>query len=83
MKSQLSSQQIEVLLQELCVRLGFCLPPNRQAHLSESPPTEIDAFTDAVIHAEGLDPQSDMPIRLRRDVRAIVAEHFRKAENHS
>lgn len=64
------------------MRLGFCLPPHRQADLCESPLTEIDAFTNEVIRAEGLDLQRDIPIRFRRDVRAIVAEHFRKADGH-
>jgi hypothetical protein len=81
MSFQLSSPQVEALLYELCVVLGFCLSPDEQARLRESPPTEVDAFTDAVIRAEGLDPHADIPLHLRRDVRARVAEHFRKAED--
>ena len=81
MSFQLSSPQVEALLYELCVVLGFCLPPDEQARLRESLPTEVDAFTDAVIRAEGLDPHADIPLHLRRDVRARVAEHFRKAED--
>ena len=49
--------------------------------MRESPPTDVDAFSDAVIRAEGLDPHADIPRHLRRDVRARVAEHFRKAED--
>lgn len=81
MSFQVSSPQVEALLYELCVVLGFCLPPDEQARLRESPPTEVEAFTDAVIRAEGLDPYADIPLHLRRDVRARVAEHFRKAED--
>ena len=77
----MSSAQVEALLYELCVVLGFCLAPDEQARLRESPPTYVDAFTDAVIRAEGLDPHADIPIHMRRDIRARVAEHFRKAED--
>ena len=81
MSFQLSPTQVEALLYELCVVLGFCLPPDEQARLRESPPTDVDAFTDAVIRAEGLDSYANIPIHLRRDMRARVAEHFRKAED--
>lgn len=77
----MSSAQVEALLYELCVVLGFCLPPDAQARLRESPPTDVDAFTDAVIRAEGLDPHADIPLHMRTDIRARVAEHFRKAED--
>ncbi len=77
----MSPPQVEALLAELCVVLGFCLPPDEQARLRESPPNDVDAFTDAVIRAEGLDPHADIPRHLRRDMRARVAEHFRKAED--
>jgi hypothetical protein len=60
--------------------MGFCLPPDEAARLRSSPPPDVDAFTDAVIRAEGLDPYADIPLRMRRDVRSRVAEHFRKAE---
>ena len=80
MNVQLSPFQVESLLYELCVVLGFCLPPDEQARLLESPPTEVDAFTDAVIRAEGLDPYA-IPRHLRRDVRGRVVKHFRDAED--
>ena len=81
MSFQLSPAQVEALLYELCGVLGFCLPPDEQARLRESPPTDVDEFTDAVIRAEGLDPHADIPRHLHRDVRARVAEHFRKADD--
>ena len=77
----MSSARVEALLYELCVVLGFCLPPDEQARLRESPPTDVDAFTDAVIRAEGLDPHADIPLHMRRDIRSRVAEHFRRAED--
>jgi hypothetical protein len=73
--------KIEALLTELCVVLGFCLPPDAVARLTNNPPLDIDEFADAVIRAEGLDPYADIPLHLRRDVRDRVAKHFRNAED--
>jgi len=81
MNSQVSYKQIGFLLDELCVDLGFCLPPDGQAQLMNNPPADIDAFTDAVIRAEGLDPHADIPHHVRRDVRARVAKYFKSAKN--
>jgi hypothetical protein len=70
-----SSQAIQRLLDELCVDLGFCLPPWEQTKLSNSPPPSIDAFADAVFLAEGLAPHlADK--QLWKKVRAVVAKHF-------
>jgi hypothetical protein len=49
---------IELLLDNLCVELGFCLPPNEYARLASCPPTSTEAFTNAVFVAERLDPLS-------------------------
>jgi hypothetical protein len=62
------------LLDELCVDLGFCLPPDARGRLQDSPPCDVDAFTNAVFVAEGLDPRLDT--RLRRQVRERVVRHF-------
>lgn len=78
---QLSPKQVNQLLYELCVELGFCSSPSKQARLLESRPMGIEAFMGAVIRTEGLDPHSGMPRHLRRKVRTRVAEHFRKAED--
>lgn len=80
MHFQISPEKVEVLLYELCVVLGFCLSPDAQARLKSLPPADIDEFTDAVIRAEGLDPYADIPLNLRREVRARVAVHFKDAE---
>jgi hypothetical protein len=63
------------LLYELYVRLGFCLPPDEQARLEETLPLDADAFTDAVLLAEGLDPQQT-DSELRNQVRECVARHL-------
>ena len=63
------------LLYELCARLGFGLPAVEQTRLADSPPPDIDAFTDAVLLAEGLDPQlTDR--ELRNHVRDCVARYL-------
>lgn len=64
--------QIQALLDQLCVDLGFCLPPDAQEELCESPGTDVDAFTDRVIVAEGLDPIY-LDGHLRRQIRERVA----------
>ena len=77
----MSPRQIAFLLEELCVDLGFCLRPEAQARIQEKPEADVDSFTDAVIRAEGLDPQVDISLNLRRKVKAVVVKHFRAAEN--
>jgi hypothetical protein len=62
------------LLEELCVDLGFCLAPADQAQIRAAPPPDVDAFTDAVMVAEGLDPQHHESLRWQ--VRERVARHF-------
>lgn len=64
--------RIQPLLDQLCVDLGFCLPPDAQQELIESPGTDVDAFTDRVIVAEGMDPIS-IDSDLRRQIRQRVA----------
>ena len=80
MNFKMSPAQIDALLYELCVVLGFCLPPKEHLRFQSEPPADVDAFTDAVIRADGLDPYA-IPRHLRRDVRARVAKHFRDAED--
>ncbi|MFC5753012.1 hypothetical protein [Actinomadura rugatobispora] len=69
--SEPSPEDIGALLYDLCVRLGFCLPPDEQAALRTSPPTDVDAFTEAVYRAEGLEgsPKDDLWMEVRETVR--------------
>jgi hypothetical protein len=50
--------RVEALLDDLCVRHGYCLSPDQQAALIEALPEDVDAFVDAVLRAEGMDPAS-------------------------
>jgi hypothetical protein len=52
----LSSKEAASLLSSLCSRLGFCLPGDARARLTEEPPPEVHQFTAAVFMAEGLEP---------------------------
>jgi len=54
----LSEAQATKLLNTLCVKHGFCLPPLWNARLKRNPPKTAKAFTDTVFSAEGLDPVS-------------------------
>lgn len=67
--------EVRQLLYELCVDLGFCLPPQEQQRLQEAPPGDADGFTDAVFRAEGMHPGRHG--QLRRQVRETVDRHMR------
>ncbi|UUW89848.1 hypothetical protein ABFU82_14210 [Nocardioides sp. WV_118_6] len=63
------------LLDDLCVRLGYCLSPDDQQTILGALPASVDDFTDAVIVAEGLDPLL-MATEQRQQVRRLVASAF-------
>ncbi len=71
----MSPLQIQRLLDQLCGRLGFCLPPEDQLRLRENPPEDARSFNDAVFVAEGLDPET-ADRHLYRLVRDLVARAF-------
>ncbi len=58
------------LLEELCVELGFCGQTAEYDMLMNAPPRDLDAFTDAVFAAEGMDPS--LHKQLRRAVRSKI-----------
>jgi len=65
----------ESLLDELRVKLGFCLDPDDKSALIRTPPETVDAFTDEVIRREGLDPAT-YDSAIRRQVEVVVAQHM-------
>ncbi|GIH29511.1 hypothetical protein Aph01nite_78210 [Acrocarpospora phusangensis] len=73
------SAEIQYLLDELCVELGFCLPVSEQRRLLVAPLLSVDAFTDATMRAEGLDPLLNKS--LRRQVRDKVQRRLPAAED--
>ena len=75
----LESRAIQFLLDELCTTLGLCLPPDAHDALATHPPPDPEAFTDAVLRAEGLDPLTT-DRRLYRDTLTLVRKAFAAAE---
>ena len=75
----LTPREVELLLQKLCVDLGFCLEPDEAARLQAAPPTDMRAFADAVFLADGFDP-STADRRLWRQVRDVIAAAFARHE---
>jgi hypothetical protein len=65
----------ELLLDELCVRLGFCLPPAVQQELLQRPLHDADSFVDEVARAEGFDATA-MDRDLLRRMRGLAAAAF-------
>ena len=81
LKPMTRAAMLEHLLDELCVDLGFCLPRRERARLSNTPPNSVEAFTDAVFNAEGLNSEiADKD--LWRQVRDRVARCFRVIESN-
>ncbi|MBN8887906.1 MAG: hypothetical protein J0I77_19430 [Rudaea sp.] len=71
--------KIEKLLSRLCAELGFCLTPEQKEHMTSLFPHSVEAFTDAVFVAEGLDPKlADR--HLWRQVRDHVSQCFREVK---
>jgi hypothetical protein len=71
------------LFTDLSVELGFTLPfdavERLTAWLDEHPPPTVDAFTDEILRAEGLDPVAG-DSGLRTQVRALVAKEMGEPE---
>ena len=70
-----SVKEIEVLLSQLCLKLGFCLPPADVARLKNNPPSNPTEFARAVFEAEGMNPDH-ADLHLFRQVRQMVSEAF-------
>jgi hypothetical protein len=64
---------------DLSVRLGFTLPAEAVERLTESPPTNVEDFTDEILRAEGLDPLTT-DSALRGQVRKLVREYVGEPE---
>lgn len=73
-----TADDIEALLEILCVELGICLRGEAYHRLVDNPPPDAAAFTDAVFRAQGLDPASDA--KLHRQVQFRVSQVFDRGE---
>lgn len=67
------------LLYDLCMRLGYCLPPESWDALLANPPPDVDAFAEAVFIGEGLDSPRAVDTESWRGVRGMVETHLREA----
>ena len=57
---------------EVCVQLGYCLRPEQTETILANPPADADVFVDAVLIAEGQDPDG-VPAELRDQLLDLVA----------
>jgi hypothetical protein len=72
-KITLSPGRVSALLDEVCIKYGYCEAGWSSRRLANSPPKTIDGFTDVVIKLEGMDP---IACDHREELRAIVERHF-------
>tara|TARA_B100000674_G_scaffold478422_1_gene475491 strand:- start:65 stop:394 length:330 start_codon:yes stop_codon:yes gene_type:complete len=52
-------REIKYLLYDLCVKWGFCIPPEDNDWISQETYWTAKDFAKAVVEADGLDPNTD------------------------
>jgi len=67
-------KEIRKFLDEICVELGFCLPPQQIEDLASIDVYEVDEFIRAVFIAEGIDPS--MNLHLFRQLKKRFTDRF-------
>jgi hypothetical protein len=72
--ARLEPDEVRALLDRLCIKYGFCLPPAEIEKLAGLPPTDIDEFTEAALVAEGYGFTKGDP--LCSQARELVAQAF-------
>lgn len=80
LRVQLDPNEVYGLLCRLCIRFGFCLPPEEIERLCLNPPAGVEEFTEVVLSAEGYSyTRSDELCRAARDeVERSFVEHLEK-----
>ena len=76
-----SQRDLSFLLDDLCSLLGFCLGPEQRSALLAAAPSDAAAFVDAVVRAEGLEPQA-IDQRLLRQMATRVTATFGRYRDH-
>ena len=71
-------KEIDNLLGELCVRLGFCIPPKEHDRIASMGYWQAEEFAKDVISAEGLNPEYE--VKWLREIRNKFIEHFGSSE---
>jgi hypothetical protein len=74
MKEQTADERLAWLLRDLCTQLGYSMAVRDPARFRRLVALGAEVFADAVLVAEGLDPELDK--QLRRSVREFVSERF-------
>lgn len=70
----LTPAEVDHLLNELCVGMGFCISQSASQKLFDSSPTTIDAFIDGLFAAEGLpDPRGSLRSAVKLRVQLFIA----------
>ena len=72
---KLTDLQVEALLHDLCVELGFCLPKVARARFIESHSADAHTFASEVFKAERLDPRT-VSTQLVRKVEYRIEQAF-------
>jgi hypothetical protein len=54
-------EALDFLLYDICVELGFCLPPEVNARICATEFWDAEAFTREVFRLEGMDPDEHLP----------------------
>jgi hypothetical protein len=75
----LSESEAMHLLEELCVKFGYCLSPTHRLRLAQNAPRDARAFADAVFVAEGLDVELADRHRYRQVYDMVAAAFERSA----
>ena len=73
-QARLESDEVCAVLDRLCLKYGVCLPPSDIDRLAQSPPMDIDEFTEAALVAEGYGFNKSDP--LCQAAREVVAQAF-------
>ena len=71
-KSPYPPESLDALFYDLCVDLGFCLPPGGEDRIVAKSPETVEAFADAVYLEEGLAGDT------RKQLRVLVEERIAK-----
>lgn len=70
-------REMQFLLEELCIELGFCLPPDDQERIVATEMWDADSFVAEVFRCEKMNP--DEFRQLRREVGRKFEDHFGEA----
>lgn len=65
---------VDWLLRDVCVVLGFCIPPKDAERIRQAEYLESDDFSCRVITAEGMTPEYEK--KWKREIGAMFIERF-------